>query len=256
MNIIVFIKQTLDTEEKITLEDGKINENGVKFILNPYDEYAVEEALQLKESYGGEVTVVAIGPARTDSALRHALAMGVDFAVCVEDESSIQDDYVLSKILAAAIKKRGSFDIILGGYMTIDNGSTQMGPRVAQELDIAFISAVTSLKIDGNKVLAQRDAEGDTENIEASLPILITAQQGLNEPRYPSLPGMMKAKKKSIDRYSLEDLGLSTEDTNSMLEYVDVYLPPKKGEVKLLEGDADEQVDQLIALFPNLLKLN
>lgn len=113
MNIIVFIKQTLDTEEKITLEDGKINENGVKFILNPYDEYAVEEALQLKESHGGEVTVVAIGPARTDSALRHALAMGADFAVCVEDESSIQDDYVLSKILAAAIKKRGSFDIIL-----------------------------------------------------------------------------------------------------------------------------------------------
>lgn len=140
--------------------------------------------------------------------------------------------------------------------MTIDNGSTQMGPRVAQELDIAFITAVTSLKIDGNKVLAQRDAEGDTENVESSLPILITAQQGLNEPRYPSLPGIMKAKKKSIDRYSLEDLGLSTEDTNSMLEYGDVYLPPKKGEVKLLEGDAEEQVDQLIALFPNLLKLN
>jgi electron transfer flavoprotein beta subunit len=115
---------------------------------------------------------------------------------------------------------------------------------------------VTNLKIDGNKVLAQRDAEGDTENIESSLPILITAQQGLNEPRYPSLPGIMKAKKKSIDRYSLEDLGFSSEDTNSMLEYVDVYLPPKKGEVKLLEGDADEQVDQLIALFPNLLKLN
>lgn len=253
MNIFVVVKQTLDTEEKITLQNGQMNEDGVKFILNPYDEFAVEEALRLKESYGGEITVLAVGPVRTESALRHALAMGADHAVLAEEEKPIDDDYIRSKIFASVIRKKGSFDIILGGYMTIDNGSTQIGPRLAEELDIPYITAVTKLDLQDKRVIAERDAEGDTEQVESSLPILITAQQGLNEPRYPSLPGMMKAKKKTIERYSLQDLGFTPDETSSKVEYVDLYLPAKKDEVILFEGETEEQVTQLITLLSDQL---
>lgn len=195
MKILVLLKQTFDTEEQIELFDGEVNENGVKYIINPYDEYALEEAVAVKEKYGGEVTAVTVGPDRAESALRHALAVGVDRAIIVNDESLFGDEYTISKVLAA-VAKQDSYDLIFCGHMAVDDGAAQVGPRLAEELGIPHITTITNFEIEDGKVKVEKDVEGDVEVIEADMPVLVTAQQGLNEPRYPSLPGIMKAKKK------------------------------------------------------------
>lgn len=254
MNILVVLKQTFDTEEKIVIQDGKISEDGVEFIINPYDEYAVEEAIKLRDEHGGEVTVVTVGPDRAESALRTALAMGADKAVLVDDESLFGDEFTTAKVLAAVAKKVG-FDMILGGQMAVDSGAGQGGPRLAEELGINHVSTAVKLEIDGSSVRVERDVEGDLEVVETSLPVLITAQQGLNEPRYPSLPGIMKAKKKPLDRYTADDLGLSPADAAAKTEIVDQYLPPKKQAGRVLSGDLSAQVCELVQLLRNEAKV-
>lgn len=210
MNILVCMKQTFDTEEKITLQDGKISEENVEFIMNPYDEYAVEEAIKLKEQFGGEVTVISVGPSRVESELRKALAMGADKAILVDDESLFGDEFTISKVLAAVCKQQ-DYSIILCGYIAVDDGSGQVGLRLAEELEIPHIGTILKLEVDGDTVKVERDVEGDLEKLTAKLPILLTTQQGLNEPRYPSLPGIMKAKKKPLDRLSASDLDLNPD---------------------------------------------
>jgi electron transfer flavoprotein beta subunit len=254
MNILVVLKQTFDTEEKIVIQDGKISEDGVEFIINPYDEYAVEEAIKLKEELGGEVTVVTVGPDRAENALRTALAMGADKAILVDDESLFGDEYTTAKVLAAVAKKVG-FDIILGGQMAVDSGAGQGGPRLAEELGINHVSTAVKLEVNGTSVRVERDIEGDLETVETSLPVLITAQQGLNEPRYPSLPGIMKAKKKPLERLTAEDLGLSPQDVQAKTEIVDQYLPPKKQAGRILSGDLSSQVSELVQLLRNEAKV-
>jgi electron transfer flavoprotein beta subunit len=248
MNILVCLKQTFDTEEKVTLQKGRICEEGVKFIINPYDEYAVEEALKLREQSGGEITVVTIGPARAESALRTALAMGADKAIMVDDEILFGDEYTISKVLAAVARKQ-TYDMIITGYMSVDSGAAQGGPRLAEELGIAHISTVTKLEIEGNQLKAERDVEGDIEIIHASLPILITAQQGLNEPRYPSLMGIMKAKKKPLERLNADDLGLSAEEVRAKTEIIDQFAAPNKQAGRILKGENKKQVAELVALL-------
>lgn len=254
MNILVVMKQTFDTEEKITIQNGQISEDGVEFIINPYDEYAVEEAIKLRDEFGGEVTVITVGPSRAENALRTALAMGADKAVIVDDESLFGDEYTISKVLAAVIKDR-SYDIILGGNMSVDSGAGQVGPRLAEELGISHVATITKLTIDGTKATVVRDVEGDSETIEASLPILVTAQQGLNEPRYPSLPGIMKAKKKPMERLSADDLGLNADDVKAKTVVVDQYLPPKKEAGRVLSGELNDQVTELVQLLRNEAKV-
>jgi electron transfer flavoprotein beta subunit len=254
MNILVVLKQTFDTEEKIVIQDGKISEDGVEFIINPYDEYAVEEAIKLKEELGGEVTVVTIGPDRAENALRTALAMGADKAILVDDESLFGDEFTTAKVLAAVAKKVG-FDIILGGQMSVDSGAGQGGPRLAEELGINHVSTAVKLEVNGSTVRVERDVEGDVEVVETTLPVLITAQQGLNEPRYPSLPGIMKAKKKPLERLSADDLGLSSEDVRAKTEVVDQFLPPKKQAGRILSGDLPAQVVELVQLLRNEAKV-
>lgn len=254
MNILVVLKQTFDTEEKIVIQDGKISEDGVEFIINPYDEYAVEEAIKLKEEQGGEVTVVTIGPDRAENALRTALAMGADKAVLVDDEALYGDEFTTAKVLAAVAQKVG-YDIILGGQMAVDSGAGQGGPRLAEELGINHVSTAVKVEINGASVRVERDVEGDLEIVETSLPVLITAQQGLNEPRYPSLPGIMKAKKKPLERFSAEDLGISPSDVQAKTEIVDQYLPPKKEAGRILSGDLSAQVSELVQLLRNEAKV-
>ncbi|MBN6186600.1 electron transfer flavoprotein subunit beta/FixA family protein [Aneurinibacillus sp. BA2021] len=253
MNILVCLKQTFDTEEKIVLENGKISEDGVEFIINPYDEYAVEEAIKLRDEHGGEVTVITVGPERAESSLRTALAMGADKAIIVDDEDLNTDEYSIAKILAAVIKDR-EFDIILGGNMAVDNGSGQVGPRLAEELNIAQVTTITKLDVDGGKATIERDVEGDMEVIEVSLPVLVTAQQGLNEPRYPSLPGIMKAKKKPMERLTVDDLNIDG-DVAAKTEVVETYLPPKKEAGRILSGDVQDQVKELVQLLRNEAKV-
>lgn len=249
MKIVVCIKQTFDSEEQIVINDGKVIDNGVEYIINPYDEYALEEAISLRDKYGGEVTVITIGPARSESAIRTALAMGVDHGVIVDNSTIPQDQYTVSKVLAELIKERG-FDLIFAGNSSIDSGSGQVPIRLAEELDIPHISNAIQLSIEGEQITVHRDVEGDIEVIQSSIPILITAQQGLNEPRYPSLPGIMKAKKKGIECLNASDLLLS-EPLVSKTIIVDEYTPQKKAAGRLLEGEISSQVQQLVTLLRN-----
>jgi electron transfer flavoprotein beta subunit len=254
MNMVVIMKQTFDTEEKITIENGQIVKDNVELIINPYDEYAVEEAVKLKEEHGGEVTVITVGSPQAESALRTALAMGADKAVLIENEYQPLDEYSIAKLLAAAIKDR-EYDIILGGNTSVDNGASQVGPRIAEELGIPHVSTITKLEIDGESVKVERDAEGDVEIIESTLPILVTAQQGLNEPRYPSLPGIMKAKKKPLERLAIEDLNVSEVDLKPKSKALDHYLPPKKETGRILAGDLKTQAEELVHILRDEAKV-
>lgn len=255
MNILVCLKQTFDTEERIVLEDGQISEDGVEFVINPYDEYAVEEAIKLKEEHGGEVTVITVGPERAEQALRTAMAMGADKGIIVDSEDlEDADEYTIAKILAEVIKEQ-EYDIILCGYMAVDDGSAQVGPRLAELLEIPHISTITKLTVDGEKVEVEKDVEGDVEVIQSKLPILLTAQQGLNEPRYPSLPGIMKAKKKPLERLDLDDLDLDEDDVEAKTETLEIFLPPKKEGGKILEGELSDQVKELVQALRNEAKV-
>lgn len=244
MDILVCIRQTFDTEEKITIKNGTVDESEVKFIINPYDEYAIEEALRLRDEHGGQVTVVTAGPERSESALRTALAMGADKAILISDESLPDDEHVFAKLLSE-IARQEAFNLILGGNFDVDSGSGQVAIRVAEELNIPHIGAVTKLKVEGDQVTAERDTEGGMEVVESVLPVLATAQQGLNEPRYPSLPGIMKAKRKTIARFSADDLGLK-DALKAKTSVIDTYLPPQKEPGKVLSGELDDQVKELV----------
>jgi electron transfer flavoprotein beta subunit len=256
MNIYVIMKKTFDTEEKITLQNGKINEDGAEFIINPYDEYAIEEAIQIRDANSGEVTVVTIGGEESEKELRTALAMGCDKAVLINTEDDLEDgdQFTTSKILAEYFKGKDA-DLIIGGNVAIDGGSGQVGPRLAELLNIPYVTTITKLEIDGNKATVVRDVEGDSEVIETTLPLLVTAQQGLNEPRYPSLPGIMKAKKKPLEELELDDLDLEEDDVEPKTKTIEIYMPPKKEAGKVLQGDLDAQVKELVSLLRNEAKV-
>ncbi|UOF90569.1 electron transfer flavoprotein subunit beta/FixA family protein [Fodinisporobacter ferrooxydans] len=254
MNILVCMKQTFDTEEKIVLENGKVKEDGVQFIINPYDEYAIEEGIRLKEELGGQVTLICVGPERSEEALRKGLAMGADEAVFVADETLFGDEFTISQVLAAVIKDR-PFDIILCGNQAVDDGSGQVAVRLAELLNIPHISTITKLEIQGAEVVANRDAEGDIEIITASLPILVTAQQGLNEPRYPSLIGIRKANKKPMERLTAADLNLNGAEIAAKVQIVETFLPTPKTGGKILSGDLADQVKELVASLRNVDKV-
>lgn len=250
MNIYVLMKRTFDTEEKITISGGQINEDGAEFIINPYDEYAIEEAIQVRDENGGEVVVVSVGGEETEKQLRTALAMGADKAVLIntEDDLDYGDQFTTARILFEYLKNKDA-DLIIAGNVAIDGGSGQVGPRVAELLNIPYVTTITKLDIAGSNVTAVRDVEGDSEVIETSLPLLVTAQQGLNEPRYPSLPGIMKAKKKPLEELELDDLDLEEDDVEAKTKTIEIYLPPKKEAGKILEGDLADQVKELVQLL-------
>lgn len=255
MNIYVLMKRTFDTEEKIVLKNGEIDDSGAEFIINPYDEYAIEEAIVLRDAHGGEVTVVTAGSRDSEKELRTALAMGADQAVLIDTEELEElDQDGTAKILSTYLKDKNA-DIILAGNVAVDGGSGQVGPRVAEMLGIPQVTTITKLTIDGGKAVVVRDVEGDQETLEVSLPVLVTAQQGLNEPRYPSLPGIMKAKKKPLTTLELDDLDLNENDVEAKIEKVEIYSPPKKQQGKVLNGELNSQVQQLVSLLKTEAKV-
>ncbi|MCF8566064.1 electron transfer flavoprotein subunit beta/FixA family protein [Alicyclobacillus tolerans] len=254
MNILVCLKQTFDTEERIVVENGAIKEDGVRFVINPYDEYAVEEAIRLKEEHGGQVTILSVGPSRTEEAIRTALAMGADEAVLADDPALFGDEFTAAKVLAAMVKGR-EYDIILGGNQAVDDGSGQVAIRLAEELGIPHVGTVTKLVVEGNSVTAHRDAEGDEEVVTASLPVLVTAQQGLNEPRYPSLIGIRKAGKKPLTHVTMADLGLSEGDISARTAVIETYLPQPKQAGRILSGDMADQVKELTQALRSVEKV-
>lgn len=248
MNIVVLVKQTFDSEEKIVLDQGVVREEDATWVVNPYDEYAIEEAIRLRDRHGGEVTAVTVGPERATTALRTALAMGVDRAVRLDSEGGEADPTVTAVILATYLRTR-PFDLILCGNVSIDQGTGQIGPRVAELLGIPQVTSVIGLTIETGTALAKREAEGDIETVEVRLPVLLAAQQGLNEPRYPSLPGIMKAKRMPLQAIGAGELGIELAALKARTAIVEQYAREKRGAVYMLAGDAGSQARELAQLL-------
>lgn len=248
MNSIVCISQVPDTESRIKIAaDGRhVDEAGLKFIVSPYDEFALEEAIRLKEAKGGDVTVVTYGPERAAQALRECLARGATKAMHVKGDTSDADALGIARVLAAAIKTV-PHDVVFFGKQGVGTDNSLVGPMVAELLGYPQVNVVTHLEIGEGKVTAHREIEGAEEIIEASTPAVITAQKGLNEPRYASLKGIMAAKKIAIDTKSVADLGLSDADTNGGVKIVKLELPPEKtGGRKVDGGDAKAAAQAII----------
>lgn len=234
MKIAVCVKRVPDSEARIKIgADGKgIDESGIKFILNPYDEYAVEQALKLKEAAGdGEVVVVSLGTAAVQETIRAALAMGVDRGILLETDAQPLDPLGAAQALAAELRD-GGFDLILCGKVAIDDYGHATGTMVAELLGIPSVSAITHLQLADGHGTAEREIEGGVEVVEFTLPAVLTAEKGLNEPRYPALKGIMMAKKKPLDVKPVElDPG--------GIEVLDLVLPPARQEGRIVGEGAD-----------------
>ena len=236
MNIIACVKQVPDTETliKVKTDGSGIEEGGIKWVMNPYDEFGVEEALRLKEKNGGEVTIVTLGPARAMESIRTALAMGADKGIHIDDASLNNGDaYTTAAALAAAIKTV-PYDLIFCGQRAIDDDSGQVGSILAELLDLPQVTLVTKVEVAGSSVKAMRAIEGAQLVIESPLPCVLTAQKGLNEPRYASLPGIMKAKKKPVDIKDAAALGVTASDKAKVVKFVP---PPARPPGKIIAGD-------------------
>jgi electron transfer flavoprotein beta subunit len=263
VNIIVCLKQVPDTETQIKIApDAKsIVQDDIKWVMNPYDEFGVEEALCLKEKFGGEVTVVGLGPARVTESIRTALAMGADKGVLINDPAAEGSDSVaVAKALAAVIKDL-DYDLIFTGQRGVDDDMGLVGASLAEFLDIPHISLAVKVEVsdDGKSVKVNRPVEGQTLVIESSLPALITAQKGLNEPRYASLPGIMKAKKKPLEEKTLADLGLDAAEFGEgarKLQVLELTPPPQREAGKIVEGETpEEKAKELARLLHEEAKL-
>lgn len=243
MKIAVCIKRVPDSETRVKIAaDGKsLDEAGVKFVLNPYDEFAVEEALRRKEKAGvGEVVVICLGPAAAQETIRTALAMGADRGVLLQADKIPADPFETAKLIAAELK-RATWDLILFGRMAIDDYNTQVGAIVAELLDLPCVTAVSHLDIDGTKGVAEREIEGGIEVVDFPLPAVVTADKGLNEPRYPALKGIMAAKKKPLEVKPAQ-LGIGS------LEVIALTPPPERKEGKIV-GEGAAAVGELIRLL-------
>ena len=255
MKIVVAIKQVPDTETKIAIgADGKsIDESSVTWIVNPYDEYAVEEALKIKEAKGaGEVIVVSIGPARVASALRTCLAVGADRALHLNDAAFEGSDSLgIATILAAAIKPIAP-DIIFAGQYAVGTDNRQVGMMLAELLDLPHVSVVTKLEMKEGGIVAHREIEGGHELVESTLPCLITAQKGLNEPRYASLKGIMAAKKKPIEEKDAAAIGVDKATVGlagARLRVSRLELPPPKQAGRIFKDDVETATREVVRLL-------
>jgi electron transfer flavoprotein beta subunit len=237
LNSVVCIAQVPDTEARIKIADGRrIDESGLKFIVSPYDEFALEAAIRLKESKGGDVTVLSFGPDRAQQALRECLARGATKALHVKGESGNADSLGIAKVLAAAIKTI-PHDIVFFGKQGVGTDNSLVGPMVAELLGDPQVNVVTHLEVGEGKVTAHREIEAAEEVLEAATPVVITAQKGLNEPRYASLKGIMAAKKIPIDAKNVTDLGLQESDIyNQRVTIVSLELPPEKSGGRKIDG--------------------
>lgn len=251
MKIFVCIKQVPDTETKIKLKPDAsgIDPAGVKWVMNPYDEFAVEEALKLKE--GGKatnVTVVSLGPkTRVVDTLRTALAMGADDAIVIDAPEDL-DTMATAKALAAAIKAEGEFKFVLTGKLAIDDNAASVSQMVAEHLGVPHATVVSKLETSDGSAVAERETEGGTrEVLQLTLPAVVAANKGLNMPRYASLPGIMKAKKKPVKELNLEAVGVSAGDMRT--KYQNYQMPPEKPAVKMITGDAATQASDLARLL-------
>jgi len=251
MKIVVCVNYVPDTAIKVKLAaDGKsVDLSEAAFVVNPYDEFAVEEALRIKEKHGGEVTVVGAGGEKASAGLRTCLAMGADSAIHVKDDGIEKADaFAVGSVLAAVCAKLKP-DIILFGRHSIGVDDGQVPAVVAEQLDVPQVSVVLKLDIQEGKFRAEREIEGAREVLEGILPAVFTAQKGLNTPRYASLKGIMAAKKKQIEVRTLDALGLPPDSTSIRVSCEQVTLPPSRPPGKILTGDVAQTVPELVRLL-------
>ncbi len=248
MKIAVLVKRVPDTASVLKVRaDGKsVETDDLKYILSPYDEHAVEQAILIKEAGDAEVIIVSAGGEKCAETIRVALAMGADSGMLVKDGSLANSTgRGIANVLAAALKGINA-DIIFTGKQAVDDDASQVGERVAEILNIPHVSVINAFTLEGDKATVVREVEGGSHTIEVPLPALFTAQKGLNTPRYPKLPDIMKAKKKEIKEVSLADLGISEEEVRSGLEVTDMQPPSERSGGKILEGDNNQRVAELI----------
>lgn len=255
MNIVVCIKQVPDTAAKIQdrVADGKLDLEGVEWVVNPYDEFAVEEALRLKEEHGGQVTLITIGPDRALQALKDALALGADEGVHIKDPAL---DNVgrrgIAKVLAAAIRKIGDVDLVWTGWKGVDEDHGLVPMYLAEELGWPHVSFVIDVEVDpqAGRVTVEREIEGGQEVLEAPLPAVLSAQKGLNEVRYASLKGIMAVKRKTIPEWTADELGIDTAALGQReLEFVTFEPPPERQPGRILDGTPEEAARELVRLL-------
>jgi len=252
MKIFVCVKHVPDTAASIRLagETG-FDDSEIKFIASPYDEYGIEEAVSLVEKNDGEVVIVTVGKNAAVSTIRGALAMGAHRAILVKTENQFLDSSLTAKALKAAIEQDGpsdSVDIIFTGKGSVDTESFQTQYRLAQLLEMPVVNEVSSLLIDDGKAVVEREiGSGEKEVIEMSLPCIIGADRGLNEPRYPKFPDIMKAKKKEIREIELSSLDLDV--SQAMVEMQSLELVPERSGAKMIDGSVDDQAAQLVKIL-------
>ncbi len=257
MRVFVCIKQVPDTETriKLTADSQGIETNGIKWVINPYDEFAIEEAIRFKESNSDvQVTAVTMGPkSRVNNALLTAMAMGADDSILINSEATL-DAVSTAKALAAAIKAEGEFSLIFAGKLAIDGNVAAVPLMVAQVLAIPHASVVNKTDYVDGHVIASREIEGGTtETFSLKMPAMVTANKGLNKPRFASLPGIMKAKKKPIKEVNLDDLGISVDAVKT--KFTNFELPPEKAACKMIPGDPAQQVEELVKLLQEEAKV-
>lgn len=254
MKIYVCVKHVPDSAAKITFTGEKEYDESVKFVMNPYDEHAVEEALKMKEANAGaEVIVVTLGKDSAKTSIRSALAMGADRAILIKTDALL-DHGAVAKGLHKAIANDGQPAIIFAGKVSIDSEGMQTQYRLAHAFDMPCLTNVVAFSPQGEKCTVEREVEGGAREVyEVTLPCLLSADKGLNKPRYPKLPDIMKAKKKPIAEIDFSALGVSND--GGKMELLSFALPPEKPEGKVLQGEPAELASQLVKLLKEEAKV-
>ncbi len=261
MNIIVCIKQVPDTTEvKIDPKTNTLIREGVVSIVNPFDSYAIEEGVRLKEKFGGKVTCISMGPPQAEQALRETIALGVDDVMLISDKRFAgSDTWATSYTLACAIKKINCFDLIICGKQAIDGDTAQVGPGISAHLDIpqvTYVKKIEEIKFNSNSGIAkvERMVEEGYEIIETPLPCLLTVVKEINEPRLSSLKGKIKAKKADIKVWKVEDLRLDSKKIGldgSPTQVVKIFTPSPRKKGQIIKGDIEEIAEKLVNLLKN-----
>jgi len=256
MEIVVCVKhvpETAEVELKIDKTGRDIERSGLVFDINEWDDYAVEEAIRIKERLGGNVTVITVGSEDADSTLRKCLAKGADKAIRITDKRiNTSDPYVIAKVLSKTIKEI-PFDLILTGAQSSDDGYGFIGPALAELLDIPHVTLAKKIEFKDRSVIVNRELEGGLEEVvEVELPALITIQTGINEPRYVSIMGIRKAMKKEIKILSIDDLGLSESDVGiegSWIQISEMYIPSIERRAEFIKGTPEEAASKIIEII-------
>ncbi len=262
MNIIVCMKQVPDTETviKIKADGSGVVTDDIKYVMNPYCEFAVEEALRIKEKIGGQVILMTMGPQRAVESLRTGLAMGADRSIHLNDAAfEGADGFSTAKALAEVIKKE-AYDLILCGKQAVDDDLAQVGPSLAELLGLPHVTLITKLEIhsEQKKAKVEREIEGGKEIIEVGMPAVFTCQKGLNEPRYASLPGIMKAKKKEVKPIDQAGLGLAPGEVGAAgakTKILKFSSPPSRPPGKIVSGEMLEAAQKLVRLLREEAKI-